>query len=375
MNYFIGVVLAIGAGISNFLGQVLQKKAINDVKIGDEVAMKKVVKKPLWILGILCVVVFSAVLSMFAQNYIGPVLTPGLCAAGLIVLAIGSVKILGERLKKEEWIAVVMVIAGVALVAASKLSINTDLDRFKDIDFVIRLSVASAILIALWLGLFYGGKKLKKHKSIVMAIASGMPFALGNIWMFAIVNSVGELFAKNFSGFNIAIFFISGILMGATQILGLVHVSKTLATGNASIVVPIQQIPQQLMPIITYFAIFALPAPSSASYFFISGGIVLIVVAGFLLGKRQAALENIAQAPQSSDTENAPSDGRTSADINVSPLTVDNASSNAEEMHLDTVLDAPLKAVEAIIDATEASLAADETALDAKGIALEEESL
>lgn len=291
--YILGVILAISAGVANFMGQILQKKAINDVKVGDEVEMKKVVKKPLWIIGLLCVVIFTAVLSMTAQNFIGPALTPGLFAAGLIVLAFGSVKILGEKLKKEEWIAVIMVVAGIALVAASKLSIDTGLERFTDTGFVIRLSVASAILIALWLGLFYGGKKAYKNKSIIMSIGSGMPFALGNIWMFAMVDSIAELFAGHLSGFNFLIFAISGILMASTQVLGLVHASKTLATGNASIVVPMQQLPQQIMPIITFFVIFALPAPSIGSYFFITGGIICIVAGGFILGKRQASLESI----------------------------------------------------------------------------------
>lgn len=36
---------------------------------------------------------------MIAQNLIGPALVPGLMAAGLIVLAIGSVKIIGETLR------------------------------------------------------------------------------------------------------------------------------------------------------------------------------------------------------------------------------------------------------------------------------------
>jgi len=284
--YFLGVILAMSAGIANFMGQILQKKAINDVRVGDELSMKNVVKKPLWILGLLCIVVFTTVLNGFAQNYIGPALIPGLFSSGLIVLAIGSVKILGERLKKEEWFAIFLIISGIVLVSLSRLSIETDLERFKDTAFVIRLSGASIILVILWLTFFYGGKMLKKHKAIVMAIGSGLPFALGNIWMFALVDSLGRLIGGGFNVFNGAVFAISSFVMASTQVLGLVHVSKTLAAGNASIVVPMQQLPQQIMPVITFFVIFALPSPSPGSYFYISGGILLIIIAGFLLGKR-----------------------------------------------------------------------------------------
>jgi len=289
--YVLGVFFAISAGIANFMGQIFQKKAINDVRVGDDVSMKNVVKKPLWIIGLLCIVAFTTVLNGFAQNFIGPALIPGLFSSGLIVLAVGSVKILGERLRKDEWFALFMIIGGIVLVSFSRLSIETDLERFRDTAFVIRLSIASAVLITLWLTLFYGGKTMKKHKAIVMAIGSGMPFALGNIWMFALVDSLGELLSGGFNAFNGAVFSISSFLMASTQILGLVHVSKTLAAGNASIVVPMQQLPQQIMPVITFFVIFALPSPSPVSYFFMSGGILLIVTAGFLLGKRHINLD------------------------------------------------------------------------------------
>jgi len=286
--YLLGVLFAISAGIANFMGQILQKKAINDVRKNDDVSMKDAVKKPLWIIGLLCIVAFTTVFNGFAQNFIGPALIPGLFSCGLVVLAIGSVKILGESLKKEEICALFMIICGVVLVSLSRLSIETGLERFRDNGFVIRLSIASAILITLWLTLFYGGRKMKKRKAAVMAIGSGLPFALGNIWMFALVDSLGELLSGNASIFSAAVFAVSAAIMASTQIIGLVHVSKTLAAGDAGIVVPMQQLPQQIMPVITFFVIFALPSPSRGSYFFISGGIVLIAAAGFLLGKRHS---------------------------------------------------------------------------------------
>jgi len=299
--YLLGVILAVSSSIANFMGQILQKKAINDVRTGDDVSMKDVIKKPLWITGLICIVVFTTVLNGFAQNFIGPALIPGLFSSGLIVLAIGSVKILGERLKKEEWLALFMIISGIILVSLSRLSIETDLDRFRDTSFVIRLSVASVMLITLWLTFFYGGKKLKKHKAVIMAIGSGLPFALGNIWMFALVDSLGRLLGGGHNLLNGVVFAISSFIMGTTQILGLVHFNKTLAAGNASIVVPIQQIPQQIMPVITYFVIFALSPPAPVSFFYISGGILLIVTAGFLLGKRHTSQEK--NSPAAADTE------------------------------------------------------------------------
>jgi len=290
--YIIGIIFAITAGIANFMGQILQKKAINDVKIGDEVSMKIVVKKPLWITGLLFIIILTTVFGGLAQNFIGPALIPGLFSSGFIVLAIGSVKILNEKLKKEEWFAMFMLICGIVLVSLSGLSIEPDINRFHDAPFVTRIIVSSLILLLLWFLFFYGGRKLKKLKAAVMALGCGMPFSLGNIWMFSMVISIGQIFNGEINSFNMTIFAVSVFILGITQILGLVHFSKTLAAGNASIVVPIQQIPQQIMPVIIYFVIFALPSPFPASYFFISGGVLLIVSAGFFLGKRHSSMEN-----------------------------------------------------------------------------------
>ena len=289
--YIIGVIFAITAGIVNFMGQIFQKKAINDVRTDDEVSMKIVIKKPLWIIGLLFFVIVTPVCGALAQNFIGPALIPGLFSSGFIVLAIGSIKILDEKLKKEEWFAMFMIVCGIVLVSLSRLSIETDINRFRDASFLTRIIISSIILIFLWLLLFFGGKKLKKHKAVVMAAGCGMPFSLGNIWMFAMVISMGQILNGGINSFNITVFSVSVFILVFSQTLGLVHFNKALATGNASIVVPIQQIPQQIMPIIIYFVIFALPPPFPTSYFFISVGIVLIISAGFLLGRRHTSME------------------------------------------------------------------------------------
>jgi hypothetical protein len=215
------------------------------------------------------------------------------------VLAIGSVKMLGEKLKKEEYIALGLLIAGIVLVSLSRLSISADLDLFKDNKFVTRIGVASGGFLAAWLAFYYGGKASKK-KAIPMAIGSGLPFALGNIWMNPFFLSLTMIFAKLFgmgggdaSWYTIIIFLISGVTVAVTNIAGLVHFNKAMAEGNASIVIPLQQLPQQIAPIITYFLIFMPDTELRIEqYFFMFGGIALIVAAGFILGKRQSEFEN-----------------------------------------------------------------------------------
>ena len=77
------------------------------------------------------------------------------------------------------------------------------------------------------------------------------------------------------------------------NIVGLIHYQNALRSGNASLVIPLQQIPQQLAPIPIYYFVFNLSSPKPYSLYVLSIGIILIVFSGFILAQRQAALEQI----------------------------------------------------------------------------------
>src|SRR4030042_819826 len=100
--YWLGIVLSIGSGILNFAGTVMQKKVVNEIppENREQRFFRSLIRKPLWIWGLLCQVAFGTILFMLAQDIIGPTLPPGLMATGMIVLAIGSVKIIHESLTR-----------------------------------------------------------------------------------------------------------------------------------------------------------------------------------------------------------------------------------------------------------------------------------
>ena len=97
-NYVLGVILTILGGVVNNLAVIMQKYEINKLPKGEEKLMKTLIKKPLWLIGLIIQLGLSSILIIVAQILIGPALVPGLMAAGLIILAIGSVKILNESL-------------------------------------------------------------------------------------------------------------------------------------------------------------------------------------------------------------------------------------------------------------------------------------
>ncbi len=100
LKYILGVATAIFCGISMQAGIIIQKKAVNDMPAEDRAQrfLRTLIKSPKWLGGLLLEYGLGTASFLVAQSLIGPTLVPGLMASGLIVLAIGSVKIIGEAL-------------------------------------------------------------------------------------------------------------------------------------------------------------------------------------------------------------------------------------------------------------------------------------
>jgi len=300
--YFLGILSGVLSGFANFFGQILQKKAINDIKKEKgTMSLKDLIKNPTWLFGLFCIIALSAVFLILCQLWVGPALAPGLVASGFIVLAIGSAKILGEKLNKEEYIAIGMLILAVVCLSFSQLSIEPNIQLFREEFFVDRISIISGLFIAIWLFLYYTGKKSTRKKAILLALATGFPFVVGNVWMQPFIITAGNFFSGTLNIYTIRLLIISTVLVTITNIGGMIHMQTAMASGNASIVIPVMQIPQQLGSIVIYFLIYALKPPFIYSYFLLAISIGLAISAGFLLTRRQAELEElIADEPSKS---------------------------------------------------------------------------
>ena len=76
----------------------MNKKVVNEVP-ADKQFFKKLIKNVFWLWGLLFQFAFRSVFFIIAQFWVGPAEIPGLMAAGLIVLAIGSSKITWGKIK------------------------------------------------------------------------------------------------------------------------------------------------------------------------------------------------------------------------------------------------------------------------------------
>jgi drug/metabolite transporter (DMT)-like permease len=290
--YWLGVILAILAGIITQLGSVFQKKAVNEISTESEF-MKSLVKKPMWILGVFLSFGISAIFFLTAQSFIGPALIPGLMSFGLIVLVLGSIKLVGERLKLEEYLGILFMIIGTLLLSLSQLSIEIIEIDLLEIGFLIRLTIYTAILVILSLICYIFQKKSDRFRGILLAILSGFMFALSNLWVSQFVGTVADVFGGSFTLPQLIMCITAGIILILCNILGLTTIQHAYRVGQASNLIPIQNVPVLIAPIFIYFLVFLMIPPSIFSIVYLVFGVTLIIISFFLLGKKSAKMEEI----------------------------------------------------------------------------------
>ncbi len=292
-SYFLGVLSAILAGIVVNIGVLLQKKVINK-HVNDSNFMISLVKSPLWMLGFLLQVIIGGIIFyMLAIVFIGPALVPGLMASGLIVLALGSTRLLNEDLKKEEIIGIFLMIVGVFTLGISGLSVDVSVFNILDSGFMIRIIVFTAIIISIAIVFEMLQKRKEKFKGVLIAIEAGLILSLNTVWASpgttVLTHIVDGVIIEEEVFFAIVVVIILIMIL----VIGTIKGQVSLKYGQVNILAPLTGVPIQVMPLIAYFIVF-LSVPSSVfSALSMVFGLSLIIISTFLLSKIQANLERI----------------------------------------------------------------------------------
>lgn len=292
LNYWSGVIFAILSGVATNMGTVLQKKVVNEIP-SDSKLMGTLIRNKLWVIGLLLGFVVGAIFYMIAQSFIGPALIPGFMNSGLIILVIGSLYILNEELRKKELVGIVIMIIAIFLLGLSRFSIDINSANILDMSFLIRLSIFT-LLLSIFSVLFeILQRSLEIWRGVFLALFSGNMFALSNLWISILVGTIGKIFTGNFLMGELFLFLFSTIILILSNIFGVIQIQKAFRIGQASNLVMIQQVPIQVCPILIYFLIFLLQPPSTISIIYLTASIFLIILSAYLLGQRQAKMEQI----------------------------------------------------------------------------------
>lgn len=297
IGYILGVFLAILCGVFINTGLLCQKKVINETSKEDRNSrfMRTLIRRPLWVCGFILEFVGGAATFMLAQSYIGPTLVPGLMATGYIVLVIGSIRILKERLNRMEYAGIFLLFLGISLLGFSALEIQTGTIReaLDSNGILIRIIVFSIVMCLLWGLTHWGATRSRNRRGVIMGFSNGFPFGLSNFWIAPLMALIWVVLGGKGSSTQIGIFIAACVILIVVNLVAIRQTQEAFKFADAHNVIPMQQIPVQIAPILYYFSVFSLDPPAKVSAVYITSGVLLIIVSGFLLCKRQSELEKI----------------------------------------------------------------------------------
>ncbi|MBD3193549.1 MAG: hypothetical protein GF317_00735, partial [Candidatus Lokiarchaeota archaeon] len=262
--YWIGVSLAICAGVINYSGTILQKKVVNELPSELKI-MRSLIRNKTWVFGFLLGFVVSSIFFMIAQLLIGPTLIPGLMNSGLIILALGSIYILGEDLQKKEIFGIVVMIIAVFLLGISRFSINISESNIVEFSFLVRLFIFTFSLLFFSFLFHLLQRSNKRYRGICLSLFSGNMFALSNLWVSILIGTIGKVFDGSFIILELFLFLFSTLILITSNIYGVTTIQKAFTISQASNSILIQQIPIQITPVFIYFLIFMLEPPNYIS--------------------------------------------------------------------------------------------------------------
>jgi hypothetical protein len=293
-HYLIGVACGIIGGLLNQGGQLLQKKVVNDIRHDDPGRgfMRRLLRSPLWMVGMVVGLGGGTGGYMLAQNLIGPALSPGLMASGLILLSVGSVKLNHEELDLSEKIGIALMITGILCIGLSELSIGPAQVRtmLADRAAQIRVILFTTGLFSFTLLSRLMALRSNNRKGLFIVLGNGFLACLSDFWINPLLALILLVLAGRGTSVQVFIFGMAAAILILTASIITWQNQVAFKYAQASNLIPAAQVPIQISPLIVYFFIFALSPPRANSVFFILAGMLLTIVAGFLLSRRPEPL-------------------------------------------------------------------------------------
>jgi drug/metabolite transporter (DMT)-like permease len=289
----LGMFFGILSGACDASGAILQKSVINKIPPAEREIrfMRRLLHSPVWLLGLSMSLVFGTICVLTAQKLVGPALVPGLNASGLVFLAIGSVKLIGEKLNRSEVVGIAVMVLGIFFLGYSNPSITGDSVSLLENGLLLRITIFSLGLGLCWVfSSTLARSALSESRGYIMATSAGISLGIMNLWLLPLILTVGLVFSGSARGMETVTFVSASIILVLTDIVAIRQVQEAYKFAPASKVQPILQIPVQITPILIYLFVYQRQV-SRAGGLLIPLGVMMIILSGFLLGKRKAEVE------------------------------------------------------------------------------------
>lgn len=283
-DFALGIACTLGGTAINSIGIILQKLEVNKSGMNDDTNIAYFLKRPLWILGILCQTLIFAPFFFLGILLLGITLAQPLATAGLLVFVAGAVIVLKESLTRLEWVGVIFMIASIFLVSGSGVSGDvTFLVLFKD-SFITSALVFMLIIAGLSCFGIFGIKRGSGWTIKGYAALIGTSYACVSISGQIVTIGFDAMLKPSLetTGWLLVILGLGGVVIGT--VLGISFSQRAFKNGKALSIIPISQAINNILPIVAGVYLFG---QSIAIIYIFVPGVVILLASIMLLARFQ----------------------------------------------------------------------------------------
>lgn len=290
LRFVLGITAGILSGIVSAAASVIQKKAVNAID-PTEPLIRRLIRSPLWLMTLAMTFFVGSPLLFACYAAIGPTLPSALGAVGLVAVPVLARMVVKERPRLREYLGALAVAAGVVLMTLAGLSLNPEGMDWLDPSFLLRAAYSLGGVLLIALALFFLGRRVPILAGLFFALSAGCGFALSNSLITPVAGQLWNFMVDGFDGDSFAIAISVGACLLAINVAGIALSQFALRRGKASNIVPLQQVPVQLVPIFLHVALYRKAITAEGILPLVCG--VLLLLAGVLaLGEKTIEIRN-----------------------------------------------------------------------------------
>jgi hypothetical protein len=288
MRLALGILAGLCSGLVFSGAAVAQKRAMNELGQGGK-SFSRLLRSPLWLGGFVASFLLGAPLNVAAYAALGPVLPPALGAIGLAAAPLLARAFLGERQPPASYLGAFAIALAVASLGASGLVLAPERVPWTEAGFLSRAALGCATVLALVLLLVALGLRAGQGGQLALTLAAGGAQALVNACMTPLAAQIAPLASGSLGAGGLTVAAVAGLAMAALNLAAIAVAQLALRRGEAGTVLPLQQLPLQLIPIAFHVAVYRGSLGGSSSRLALAAGLLLLSLGSMALGFRGRA--------------------------------------------------------------------------------------
>ena len=212
----------------------------------------------------------------------------------VVVLAVGAVRFAGESLRPGEIAGIGLIIAAVTLFGLSGMSVDLETAGIYEQGFLLRLTVFTAVASAFCAGFYLAQRGNVRGRGVLRTLNAGLLLALSSLWLGVLTELLRQWIADRFALTHFPYILLGSAVVTATSLLGIAETQRAFAVGDASKLIPIQNVPAQILPVAAYFLVFHLRPGNPVSLpLCLLGAALVLFGAALLAGRQELQVETI----------------------------------------------------------------------------------